>query len=73
MFYYNSSVLGIEHVLNDRRIPFTNILRTKFDWHGWAARAVDATCYDEKSRSHAACGGVDAYLNPAATMKLKSV
>jgi hypothetical protein len=66
MFYYNSSVLGIEHVLNDRRIPFTNILRTKFDWHGWAARAVNATCYDEKSRSHAGCGGVDAYLNPAA-------
>ena len=29
MFYYNSSVLGIEHVLNDRRIAFSNILRTK--------------------------------------------
>jgi hypothetical protein len=66
MFYYNSSVLGIEHVLNDRRIPFTNILRSKFSWQGWAAKAVDQTCYDEKTRSHAACGGVDAYVNPAA-------
>jgi hypothetical protein len=65
MFYYNSSVLGIEHVLNDRRIPFTNIMRSKFDWRGWAARGMDGTCYDEKTRSHAACGGVDAYLNPA--------
>ncbi|MDE2384132.1 MAG: hypothetical protein KGO53_05885 [Alphaproteobacteria bacterium] len=64
MFYYNSSVLGIEHVLNDRRIPFTNFLRSKFNWQGWAARAVDGTCYDSKSRTHAACGGVDAYINP---------
>ena len=66
MFYYNSSVLGIEHMLNDRRIPFTNILRSKFNWQGWAAKAVDQTCYDEKTRTHAACGGVDAYVNPAA-------
>ena len=64
MFYYNSSVLGIEHVLNDRRIPFTNILRTKFNWQGWAAKAVDGTCYDPKSRTHAACGGINAYINP---------
>ncbi len=64
MFYYNSSVLGIEHVLNDRRIPFTNILRTKFDWQGWAARASEETCYDSKARQHSACGGVDAYINP---------
>ncbi|MBG1232934.1 SGNH/GDSL hydrolase family protein [Aestuariivirga litoralis] len=64
MFYYNSSVLGIEHMLNDRRIPFTKILRTKFDWRGWAAKTVDDTCYDPKSRTHAACGGVDAYINP---------
>ena len=64
MFYYNSSVLGIEHVLNDRRIPFTNILRTKFDWRGWAASAVDGTCYNSKSRWHDACGGVDNYINP---------
>lgn len=65
MLYYNSSVLGIEHVLNDRRIPFTTILRTKFDWRGWAATTVNDTCYDPKSRTHKACGGVDAYLNPA--------
>ena len=66
MFYYNSSVLGIEHVLNDRRIPFTNILRTKFDWRGWAAKAVDGTCYNSKTRLHDACGGIDEYLNPKA-------
>ena len=65
MFYYNSSVLGIEHVLNDRRIPFTNILRTKFDWRGWAAKALDQTCYDPKTRRHTACGSIDDYLTPA--------
>ena len=64
MFYYNSSVLGIEHVLNDRRIPFTNILRTKFDWHGWAAKAVDGTCWDAKSRTHTGCGSIDDYITP---------
>lgn len=64
MYYYNSSVLGIEHVLNDRRIPFSNILRTKFDWRGWAASAVDGTCYDSKKRLHEACGGIENYLNP---------
>jgi lysophospholipase L1-like esterase len=64
MFYYNSSVLGIEHVLNDRRIAFSNILRTKFDWRGWAASAVDGTCYDSKKRTHSACGGIDDYINP---------
>ncbi len=64
MYYYNSSVLGIEHVLNDRRIPFSNIMRTKFDWRGWAASAVDGTCYDSKKRLHEACGGIDNYLNP---------
>ncbi len=64
MFYYNSAILGIEHVLNDRRIPFTNILRTKFDWRGWAASAIDGTCYNSKTRQHDACGGIDNYLNP---------
>jgi lysophospholipase L1-like esterase len=64
MFYYNSSVLGTEHVLNDRRIPFSNILRTKFDWQGWAAQASENTCYDRKARNHSACGGVDAYIKP---------
>jgi lysophospholipase L1-like esterase len=74
MFYYNSSVLGIEHVLNDRRIPFTNISRTKFDWRGWAAKAVDATCWNEKARRHTACGDEDAYISPkshAIEMQLK--
>ena len=64
MYYYNSSVLGTEHVLNDRRIPFTNLLRTKFDWQGWAAQASEATCYDKKTRTHSGCGGVDAYIIP---------
>jgi lysophospholipase L1-like esterase len=62
--YYNTSVLGIEHVLNDRRIPFTNILRTKFDWRGWAAKAIDGTCWDAKTRRHTGCGDIDAYINP---------
>ena len=66
LFYYNSSVLGTEHVLNDRRIPFTNILRTKFDWRGWAASAVDNTCWNEKQRRHTACGDIENYLNPKA-------
>ncbi len=64
MFYYNSSVLGIEHVLNDRRIPFTDILRTKFDWRGWAAAAVDNTCWNSKERRHTGCGDVGSYINP---------
>jgi lysophospholipase L1-like esterase len=64
MFYYNSSVLGTEHVLNDRHIAFSNILRSKFDWQGWAAQASEATCYDRKKRNHSACGGIDDYINP---------
>jgi hypothetical protein len=64
MFYYNSSVLGIEHVLNDRRIPFTDILRTKFNWRGWAASAVDGTCWNSEERRHTGCGDIDAYVNP---------
>ena len=64
MFYYNSSVLGTEHVLNDRRIPFTNILRTKFDWRGWAASAVNGTCWNEKQRRHTACSDIETYVNP---------
>ncbi|MEP6827874.1 MAG: hypothetical protein ABJA10_07345 [Aestuariivirga sp.] len=66
VYYASTSVLGIEHVLNDRRIPFTNILRTKFNWRGWASKALDETCYDPKSRTHAACGGIDHYINPKA-------
>ena len=65
-YYANTSVLGTEHVLNDRRIPFTNILRSKFNWQGWASKALDETCYDAKSRTHAACGGIDQYINPKA-------
>ena len=65
-YYANTSVLGIEHVLNDRRIPFTNILRSKFNWQGWASKALEETCYDPKSRTHAACGGIDHYINPKA-------
>ncbi len=64
MFYYNSSVLGTEHVLNDRRIPFTNILRTKFDWRGWAASVVNQTCWNEKQRRHTACSDIETYVNP---------
>ena len=60
----NSSVLGTEHVLNDRYIPFSRILREKYDWRGWAAKAVGETCWDAKSRTHAACGGVEAYVSP---------
>jgi hypothetical protein len=65
MFYYNSSVLGTEHVLNDRRIPFTNILRTKFNWRGWAASAVNGTCWSEKQRRHTGCGNIETYVNPS--------
>jgi lysophospholipase L1-like esterase len=59
-----TAVLGSEHVLNDRYIAFSNILRENFDWRGWAAQEQDALCYDSKKRKHTACGGIDAYLNP---------
>jgi hypothetical protein len=65
-FIARTSVVGSEHVLNDRYIAFSNILRTNFDWRGWAARGLDQLCYDTKKRSHSACGGLDAYLNPQA-------
>ena len=61
-----TAVLGSEHVLNDRYIAFSNILRENFDWRGWAAREQEALCYDSKQRKHSACGGIDAYLNPQA-------
>jgi lysophospholipase L1-like esterase len=63
-FIARTSVLGSEHVLNDRYIAFSNILRKNFDWRGWAAKAQDLVCYDSKKRSHTACGGLDAYLEP---------
>ncbi len=63
-FVARTSVLGSEHVLNDRYIAFSNILRENFDWRGWAARGQDKLCYDAKKRNHSACGGVDAYITP---------
>ncbi len=59
-----SSVLGSEHVLNDRYIPFTNILRRNYDPMGWAARQVDDTCWKPDERMHTACGSVDDYVTP---------
>jgi lysophospholipase L1-like esterase len=59
-----TAVLGSEHVLNDRYIAFSNILRTRYDWRGWAARSDGRTCWDPGTRRHSACGGIDAYLNP---------
>ena len=61
-----SSVIGAEHVLNDRFISFTKHLRNKYDWRGWAARQHEGLCWDPQSRSHAACGGVSNYVMPAA-------
>lgn len=63
-FIARTSVLGSEHVLNDRHIAFSNVLRQNFDWRGWAARGQDDLCYDSQKRRHSACGGTDAYLNP---------
>jgi lysophospholipase L1-like esterase len=63
-FVARTSVLGSEHVLNDRFIAFSNILRKNFDWRGWAARGQDQLCYDARKRAHSACGGIDAYINP---------
>ena len=60
----NSSVIGTEHVLNDRYIPFTRHLRTRYDWRGWAAKTVGDLCWDAATRSHAACGGSEAYVVP---------
>ncbi|PZF77367.1 hypothetical protein DK847_08585 [Aestuariivirga litoralis] len=63
-FVARTSVLGSEHVLNDRYIAFSNILRKNFDWRGWAAKGHDGLCYDGRKRSHSACGGIDAYVMP---------
>ncbi len=59
-----TSVLGSEHVLNDRHIAFTQILRKNFDWRGWASKSEGATCYDPEKRRHLACGGIDKYVTP---------
>ncbi len=63
-FVARTSVIGSEHVLNDRYIAFSNILRKNFDWRGWAAKGQDTLCYDPKKRTHSACGGIDAYVTP---------
>jgi lysophospholipase L1-like esterase len=63
-FVARTSVLGSEHVLNDRYIAFSNILRQNFDWRGWAAKGQDGICYDAEKRTHTACGGLESYLNP---------
>src|SRR5690242_12688311 len=36
-FIGRTSVLGSEHVLNDRRVAFSDTPRKDFDWRGWAA------------------------------------
>jgi hypothetical protein len=59
-----TSVIGTEHVLNDRYIPFSRHLRTKYDAMGWAARQVDDTCWSAKDRAHTACGGSESYVQP---------
>jgi lysophospholipase L1-like esterase len=59
-----TSVLGTEHVLNDRYIPFTRILRRNYDPMGWAARQVDDTCWNPDERTHTACGTSDDYVMP---------
>ena len=61
----NSSVLGTEHVLNDRYIAFSRHLRRKYDPMGWAARQISDVCWDAKTREHSACGGVENYVTPS--------
>ena len=63
-FIGRTSVLGSEHVLNDRRVAFSDTPRDGFDWRGWAAAGEGNLCYDPESRRHTACGGIDDYLNP---------
>jgi lysophospholipase L1-like esterase len=59
-----TSILGTEHVLNDRYIPFSRILRSKYDSRGWAAQMKDGLCWSEKDQGHTACGGADSYVLP---------
>ena len=59
-----ASVLGAEHVLNDRYIAFSRILRSKFDWRGWAAGGEGKLCWNPETRRHDLCGGVEDYVNP---------
>lgn len=59
-----ASVLGSEHVLNDRYIAFSRILRSKFDWRGWAAAGADKLCWNRETRRHDLCNGVENYVTP---------
>ena len=59
-----TSVIGSEHVLNDRYIPFTRILRKNYEPMGWAARQLDDVCWDVKTRTHSACGSLENYIAP---------
>lgn len=59
-----TSVIGTEHVLNDRYIPFTRIPRRNYEPMGWASRQIGETCWDTKKRDHSACGGVANYVMP---------
>jgi hypothetical protein len=59
-----TSVLGTEHVLNDRYISFSNILRKNYDAAGWASRQIDDVCWSAKTRTHSACDGVENYVTP---------
>ncbi|MGH6908514.1 MAG: hypothetical protein ACREDX_11720, partial [Aestuariivirga sp.] len=63
-FVNRTQGLGAEHVLNDRRVAFSDAPRKDFDWRGWAAASEGALCYDPESRRHTACGDTDSYLNP---------
>ncbi len=63
-FVARTSVIGSEHVLNDRFIAFSTILRKNFDWRGWAAKGKDGLCYESDKRTFSACDGIESYLNP---------
>ncbi|MCA0434595.1 MAG: hypothetical protein LCH46_15200 [Proteobacteria bacterium] len=65
-FVATTSVIGIEHVLNDRYIPFSQHLRTKYQPRGWASTMTGKICYDSKTRKHSACGSVEDYVMPKA-------
>lgn len=60
----SSSVLGSEHVLNDRHIAFSRLERSKFDWRGWAAQSDGRLCWNPETREHDLCGDVENYVNP---------
>jgi lysophospholipase L1-like esterase len=63
-FINRTSVLGSEHVLNDRWVAFGDTPRKDFDWRGWAAGGEAKLCYDPDSRRHTGCGSIDDFLNP---------